>query len=134
VGKRSFNFNHSLPPRFWQRIAKRKPGAEEPNGIRLRKKVIESRGKRDIKRAGIGATAGAIIGGIAGGGKGAGVGLIIGGAGGAGSLGVYGSKELKLENGTEMLVHVWRVGHRNQRRHRLRRRKAPSNERPAVNR
>ena len=66
----------------------------------------ESRGNQTLKRAGIGATAGAIIGGIAGGGKGAAIGLILGGAGGAGSLAINGSKELKLESGTEMLVHV----------------------------
>jgi hypothetical protein len=68
----------------------------------------EGRGKQTLKRAGIGATAGAIIGGIAGGGKGAAIGLILGGAGGAGSLAINGSKELKLESGTEMLVHVTR--------------------------
>jgi hypothetical protein len=68
----------------------------------------KSRGKQAVKRGGIGAAAGAIIGGIAGGGKGAAIGLIIGGAGGAGSLAVKGSKELKLESGTEMLVHVTR--------------------------
>ena len=67
-----------------------------------------SRTKQTVKRAGIGATVGAIVGGIAGGGKGAGIGLIIGGAGGAGSLAVKGSKELKIESGTEMLVHVTR--------------------------
>ena len=67
-----------------------------------------SRTKQTIKRGGIGAAAGAIIGGIAGGGKGAAIGLIIGGAGGAGSLAIKGSKELKIENGTEMLVHVTR--------------------------
>lgn len=66
----------------------------------------ESRGNQTAKRAGIGATAGAIIGGIAGGGKGAAIGLLLGGAGGAGSLAINGSKELKLESGTEMLVHV----------------------------
>ncbi len=59
-------------------------------------------------RAAIGAGAGAILGGIIGGGKGAGIGLLIGGAGGVGSLAVQGSKELKLETGTEMLVHVTR--------------------------
>jgi hypothetical protein len=64
------------------------------------------RGKQTLKRSGIGAAAGAIIGGIAGGGKGAAIGLILGGAGGAGSLAIKGSKELKLESGTEMLVHV----------------------------
>jgi hypothetical protein len=68
----------------------------------------ESRGRQTIKRSGIGATAGAIIGAIAGGGKGAAIGLIIGGAAGAGSLAVSGGKELKIESGTEMLVHVTR--------------------------
>jgi hypothetical protein len=67
-----------------------------------------SRTKQAIKRGGIGAAAGAVIGAIAGGGKGAAIGLIIGGAGGAGSLAVQGSKELKLESGTELLVHVTR--------------------------
>ena len=67
-----------------------------------------SRTNQTIKRAGIGATVGAIVGGIAGGGKGAGIGLLIGGAGGAGSLAIKGSKELKIESGTEMLVHVTR--------------------------
>src|SRR6185312_8545902 len=47
-------------------------------------------------------------GGIAGGGKGAAIGLIVGGAGGAGPLAIKGSKELKIESGTEMLVHVTR--------------------------
>jgi len=68
----------------------------------------ESRGKQTLKRSGIGATAGAIIWGIAGGGKGAAIGLILGGAGGAGSLAINGHKELKIESGTEMLVHVTR--------------------------
>src|SRR6266446_7920525 len=67
-----------------------------------------SRGKQTLKRSGIGATVGAIVGGIAGGGKGAAIGLILGGAGGAGSLAVQGKKELKIESGTEMLVHVTR--------------------------
>jgi len=67
-----------------------------------------SRTKQTIKRSGIGATVGAIVGGIAGGGKGAAIGLIVGGAGGAGSLAVNGSKELKIETGTEMLVRVTR--------------------------
>jgi hypothetical protein len=67
-----------------------------------------SRTNQAIKRGGIGAAAGAIIGGIAGGGKGAAIGLIIGGAGGAGSLAVKGAKELKLESGTELLIHVTR--------------------------
>jgi hypothetical protein len=68
----------------------------------------EDRGKQTLKRGGIGAAAGAILGGIVGGGKGAAVGLILGGAGGAGSLAIKGSKELRIESGTEMLVHVTR--------------------------
>ena len=67
-----------------------------------------SRTNQTIKRSGIGAAVGGIIGGIAGGGKGAAIGLIVGGAGGAGSLAIKGSKELKIESGTEMLVHVTR--------------------------
>lgn len=67
-----------------------------------------SRTNQTIKRTGIGAGVGAIIGGIAGGGKGAAIGLIVGGAGGAGSLAIKGSKELKIESGTEMLIHVTR--------------------------
>jgi hypothetical protein len=78
-----------------------KGSADKEGGVQS-----ESRGNQTAKRAGIGATAGAIIGGIAGGGKGAAIGLILGGAGGAGSLAINGSKELRLESGTEMLVHV----------------------------
>jgi hypothetical protein len=77
--------------------------ADEEGGVESK-----SRTNQTVKRAGIGATVGAIVGGIAGGGKGAAIGLIIGGAGGAGSLAVKGSKELKIESGTEMLVHVTR--------------------------
>jgi hypothetical protein len=65
-----------------------------------------SRGNQTLKRSGIGAVAGAVIGGIAGGGKGAAIGIIVGGAAGAGSIAVQGSKELKIENGTEMLIRV----------------------------
>jgi hypothetical protein len=63
-----------------------------------------SRGNQTLKRSGIGAAAGAVIGGIAGGGKGAAIGTIVGGAAGAGSIAVNGSKELKIERGTEMLI------------------------------
>ena len=68
----------------------------------------KSRGNQTLKRSGISAAAGAIIGGLAGGGKGAAIGLILGGAGGAGSLAIKGGKELKLESGTEMLLRVTR--------------------------
>ena len=64
------------------------------------------RGKQTLKRSGIGAAAGAVIGAIAGGGKGAAIGMIVGGAAGAGSIAIEGSKELKLESGTEMLIRV----------------------------
>jgi len=64
------------------------------------------RGKQTLKRSGIGAVAGAVIGGIAGGGKGAAIGMIVGGAAGAGSIAVQGSKELKIERGTEILIRV----------------------------
>lgn len=67
-----------------------------------------SRTKQTVKRAGIGAAGGAILGAIVGGGKGAAIGLLLGGAGGAGSLAVQGSKELKLQSGTELLVRVTR--------------------------
>ena len=67
-----------------------------------------SRTKQTVKRGAIGAGAGAVLGAIVGGGKGAAIGLLLGGAGGAGSLAVQGSKELKLESGTEMLVRVTR--------------------------
>ena len=77
--------------------------ADEEGGVQSK-----SRGNQTLKRSGIGATAGAIIGGIAGGGKGAAIGLILDGAGGAGSLAINGSKELRLESGTELLVHVTR--------------------------
>jgi len=65
-----------------------------------------SRGNQTLKRSGIGAAAGGVIGGIAGGGKGAAIGTIVGGAAGAGSIAVNGSKELKIERGTEMLIRV----------------------------
>jgi hypothetical protein len=67
-----------------------------------------SRSNQALKRGGIGAAGGAILGAIVGGGKGAAIGLILGGAGGAGSLAVQGSKELRIESGTEMVVRVTR--------------------------
>jgi hypothetical protein len=67
-----------------------------------------SRTNQTVKRGAIGAGAGAVLGAILGGGKGAAIGLLVGGAGGAGSLAVQGSKELKLESGTEMVVRVTR--------------------------
>ncbi len=65
-----------------------------------------SRTKDTATRGVGGAAVGAIIGAIAGGGKGAAIGAIIGGVAGAGSVYVQGNKDLILEPGTEMLIHV----------------------------
>ena len=56
------------------------------------------------RRGAIGAVAGAVIGGIAGGGKGALIGAVIGGAAGVGTVLIDDNKDLLLEPGTEMLV------------------------------
>jgi hypothetical protein len=68
-----------------------------------------SRGKQAIKRSAIGAAIGGVLGGLIGGRKGVAIGLIIGAGAGAGSLVVDGSKELKLEPGTEMLIRTVRM-------------------------
>ena len=94
---------HGVMHGYVTRIYGTKASTDQEGGVQS-----ESRGNQTLKRSGIGATAGAIIGGIAGGGKGAAIGLILGGAGGAGSLAINGSKELRIESGTEMLVHVTR--------------------------
>jgi hypothetical protein len=94
---------HGIVHGYVTRIYGTNARTDEEGGVQS-----EGRGKQTLKRSGIGATAGAIIGGIAGGGKGAAIGLILGGAGGAGSVAINGSKELKIESGTEMLVHVTR--------------------------
>ena len=95
------NGKHGVLHGYITKVYGSKGTADNEGGVQS-----ESRGNQTLKRTGIGATAGAIIGGLAGGGKGAGIGLLLGGAGGAGSLAIKGSKELKLESGTEMLVHV----------------------------
>jgi hypothetical protein len=95
------NGKHGVLHGYITKVYGSKGTADNEGGVQS-----EGRGNQTLKRAGIGATAGAIIGGLAGGGKGAGIGLLLGGAGGAGSLAIKGSKELKLESGTEMLVHV----------------------------
>jgi hypothetical protein len=95
------NGKHGLMHGYITKVYGSKGSADNEGGVQS-----ESRGKQTVKRTGIGATAGAIIGGLAGGGKGAAIGLLLGGAGGAGSLAINGSKELKLESGTEMLIHV----------------------------
>lgn len=65
-------------------------------------------GKTTVKRSGIGAAGGAIIGAIAGGGKGAAIGAIVGGAAGAGSVFITGTNKVKLDRGTEMLIRTTR--------------------------
>lgn len=60
--------------------------------------------KETIKRGGIGAGIGAIIGAIAGGGKGAAIGAIIGGGAGAGSVIVQGRDDLELKAGSTVTV------------------------------
>jgi hypothetical protein len=94
---------HGVMHGYVTKVYGSKARTDEEGGVQS-----EGRGKQTLKRSGIGATAGAIIGGLAGGGKGAAIGLILGGAGGAGSLAINGSKELKIESGTELLVRVTR--------------------------
>ncbi|MGI8639034.1 MAG: hypothetical protein ACR2MG_03685 [Pyrinomonadaceae bacterium] len=64
----------------------------------------DSQTKETIKRGGIGAGIGAIIGAIAGGGKGAAIGAIIGGGAGAGSVIVQGKDDLELKSGSTITV------------------------------
>ncbi|MDQ3320933.1 MAG: hypothetical protein M3525_00540 [Acidobacteriota bacterium] len=63
-----------------------------------------SRTRETIKRGGIGAGIGAIIGAIAGGGQGAAIGAIIGGGAGAGSVIIQGKGDLELEPGSSITV------------------------------
>jgi hypothetical protein len=67
-----------------------------------------SQGKETAIRSGGGAALGAIIGGIAGGGKGAAIGAAVGAGAGAGSTFITGSKKVKLESGTEILIKTTR--------------------------
>lgn len=64
----------------------------------------DSQTKETVKRGGIGAGIGALIGAIAGGGKGAAIGAIIGGGAGAGSVVVQGRDDLRLEKGSTMTI------------------------------
>lgn len=72
--------------------------------------AIESggRGGKTIEHAVIGAGAGALLGGIFGGGKGAGIGIgsIIGGAGGLGTTAFHGHQKITLSSGQEMLIRI----------------------------
>ena len=63
-----------------------------------------SQTKETVKRGGIGAGIGAIIGAIAGGGQGAAIGAIIGGGAGAGSVAIQGRDDIQLQKGSVMTV------------------------------
>ncbi|MEW6733227.1 MAG: hypothetical protein AB1489_18005 [Acidobacteriota bacterium] len=68
----------------------------------------DSRGASTAKRTAGGAAAGAIIGGLIGGGKGAAIGAGVGAGVGAGSNVIRGSNQVKLEEGTEILIRTTR--------------------------
>jgi hypothetical protein len=70
--------------------------------------AIESggRGRKTIEHTAIGAGAGALLGGIFGGGKGAGIGSVIGGVGGLGTTAFHGRQKITLNSGQEMLIRV----------------------------
>ena len=70
--------------------------------------AIESggRGRKTIEHTAIGAGAGALLGGIFGGGKGAGIGSIIGGVGGLGTTAFHGRQKITLSSGQEMLIRI----------------------------
>jgi len=64
------------------------------------------RGRKSIEHTAIGAGAGALLGGIFGGGKGAGIGSVIGGVGGLGTTAFHGHQKITLSSGQEMLIRV----------------------------
>jgi len=70
--------------------------------------AIESggRGRKSVEHTAIGAGAGALLGGIFGGGKGAGIGSIIGGVGGLGTTAFHGHQKITLISGQEMLIRI----------------------------
>jgi len=70
--------------------------------------AIESggRGRKSIEHTAIGAGAGALLGGIFGGGKGAGIGSIIGGVGGLGTTAFHGHQKITVSSGQEMLIRI----------------------------
>jgi hypothetical protein len=64
----------------------------------------DSQTRETVKRGGIGAGAGALIGAIFGGGKGAAIGAIVGGGAGAGSVIVQGREDIRLQQGSILTV------------------------------
>src|SRR6266481_4845741 len=65
-----------------------------------------SRGRKSIEHTAIGVGAGALLGGIFGGGKGAGIGSIIGGVGGLGTTAFHGRQKITLSSGQEILIRI----------------------------
>lgn len=68
--------------------------------------ISKGQTRETLKRAGIGAGAGAILGAIIGGGKGAIIGATIGAGGGAGSVAVQNGGDVELESGTAITVQA----------------------------
>src|SRR6201982_3330780 len=70
--------------------------------------AIESagRGRKSVEHTAIGAGAGALLGGIFGGGKGAGIGSVIGGVGGLGTTAFHGHQKITLNSGQEILIRI----------------------------
>lgn len=66
----------------------------------------DSQTDRTVKRTGLGAIAGAVIGGIAGGGDGAVAGAVIGGGAGAGSVALQDKRDVNLARGTRMVIRA----------------------------
>jgi hypothetical protein len=67
-----------------------------------------SRGRKSAEHTAIGAGAGALLGGIFGGGKGAGIGSVIGGVGGLGTTAFHGHQKITLNSGQEMMIRITR--------------------------
>ena len=76
--------------------------------------AIESggRGRKSVEHTAIGAGAGALLGGIFGGGKGAGIGSVVGGVGGLGTTAFRGHQKVTLNSGLEMLIRTTGRGER----------------------
>jgi hypothetical protein len=70
--------------------------------------AIESgaQGRKSVEHTALGAGAGALLGGIFGGGEGAGIGSVIGGVGGLGTTAFHGHQKITLSSGLEMLIRV----------------------------
>ena len=67
-----------------------------------------SRGRKSVEHTAIGAGAGALLGGIFGGGNCAGIGSIIGGAGSLGTTAFHGHQKITLHSGQEILIRITR--------------------------